>query len=107
MTDSTPTDSPTSDTDSNKSFANFENPNYRKLYATLSVTAMMGCPRSDEDDSTVDMDTNNAEQRKLLADIASMRLRDSAAQDQGRHSLPPGWERHEDDNGPYFWHIPT
>ena len=96
-----PVDSPVSDTDSNKSFSNYENPNFRKLYATLSVTTMMGC---DPQDVPV---ANDPETDRSYPDIANLRL-ESRGRRRNRDTseLPEGWERHEDDNGPYYWHIP-
>ncbi|RWS29844.1 amyloid beta A4 precursor protein-binding family B member 2-like protein, partial [Leptotrombidium deliense] len=55
-----------------------------KLYATLSVTAMM---------------TNNGDVTKGLFEDGEEK-KDSI-------ELPEGWEKHEDDNGPYYWHIPS
>lgn len=73
------------DSDSEEeSFKDYENPNFRKLYATLSVKAMMGADTSDESDA--DETTN--------------------LRTHSESELPPCWEKHEDDNGPYYWHIP-
>lgn len=73
-----------SDSDEYEDSHSYENPNYRKLYAALSVKKMMG----NKEDGLAR--SNNIEDCEL---------------DEG--DLPPGWEKHEDDNGPYYWHIPT
>ncbi|RWS12529.1 amyloid beta A4 precursor protein-binding family B member 2-like protein [Dinothrombium tinctorium] len=80
--------SPGSESDSNRTFDNFENPNFRKLYATLSVTTMMGSADESLKHANGDGDEYGEEKK------------DS-------NELPDGWEKHEDDNGPYYWHIPS
>ncbi|XP_015789846.1 protein Fe65 homolog [Tetranychus urticae] len=75
-------------------FTDYENPNYRKLYATLSVTTMMGS----KVESNADNDTDDDEE--VEADETTRLTNDG-------ESLPEGWEKHEDDNGPYYWHIPS
>ncbi|CAG2112353.1 unnamed protein product [Medioppia subpectinata] len=65
----------------------FENPNYRKLYAALSITSMMGHNNQSVADHAVDHHLNGSV--------------------GGADELPLGWERHEDEDGPYFWHIPS
>lgn len=67
----------------------FENPNYRKLYAALSITSMMG---------------QNDHNQQMAETKHSVEDQSNATTD---HHLPIGWERHEDENGPYFWHIPS
>ena len=64
-------------------FTYFESPNFRKLYATLSVNSMMGSSFPNESIVTYDFE----EKTKL------------------KH-LPADWEKHEDDSGPYYWHVP-
>jgi len=68
----------------------FENPSYRKLYAALSITSMMG--QNNENNCL-----NNQAMEPLIDQQKS----------QSVDELPVGWERHEDENGPYFWHIPS
>ena len=80
-------DSADESTDASTEEHSFENPNYRKLYAALSITSMMG------------QNNKQMAENQLLID----------EQNNGSisHELPIGWERHEDENGPYFWHIPS
>ncbi|KPM02919.1 amyloid beta A4 precursor protein-binding family B member 2-like protein [Sarcoptes scabiei] len=65
-----------------KDSASYENPNFRKLYAKLSMNSMIAI---------------KLKHSNVIQSTASSELVD----------LPEGWERHEDELGPYFWHIPT
>lgn len=87
-----------SDADTSPSFENFENPNFRKLYATLSVTSMMGCNQQD-----VPVNMRNA---GVGAKCLGLQDVEDGQEKQDSNELPSGWEKHEDDNGPYYWHIP-
>lgn len=74
----------------------FENPNYRKLYAALSINSMMG--------------QNNEHNNQLTEDLINYSPNNQLIDNQNCESteeLPIGWERHEDESGPYFWHIPS
>lgn len=62
-----------------ESFKDYKNPDFRKLYATMSVKELK------DDSSDVDETTN------LITDPESI--------------LPSGWEKHKDENGAYYWHI--
>lgn len=84
------------DEETSAPFSDYENPNYRKLYATLSVTAMMGSKVESKADNDTDDDKEDEEDD---ADETTRLTNDG-------DSLPEGWEKHEDDNGPYYWHIP-
>ena len=76
----------------------FENPNYRKLYAALSMTAMMGEQMQDE----------FGEKLKLQNRDQNHQQKDNKNDENNcSDMLPDGWEKHEDDNGPYYWHIPS
>ncbi|KAI1287539.1 Amyloid-beta A4 precursor protein-binding family B member 1 [Halotydeus destructor] len=93
------------DTESAGSFNNYENPNFRKLYATLSVTTMMGCDPKEVQDGV----NSGGLGGKLYPDIGALDIGDDDQDGGGDHeeALPPGWELQEDDNGPYYWHIPS
>ena len=127
---------------------NYENPNYRKLYAKLSINQMMiggddhenneksinqteSNPFSyddddddDEDDSLDDEEEDdddeyedlssendeNVKQNLLTKEKEKEKSKDSNSNSNSQQQtfdLPDGWERHEDELGSYFWHIPT
>ncbi|XP_075584751.1 protein Fe65 homolog [Dermatophagoides farinae] len=120
----------------------YENPNYRKLYAKLSMNTMIGTNESssinnnhddnaemnpfsfgeDEDDDDDDDDSLANEEEEdddddEYEDLSSgdENVKQNLLQQQSNDSkksqtsidLPDGWERHEDELGSYFWHIPT
>ncbi len=76
--------------DMEESEHSFENPNYRKLYAALSINSMMG---------------ENNDHNKQSSD--NSQINDEQNNGSNDEELPMGWERHEDEMGPYFWHIPS
>lgn len=142
----------------------YENPNYRKLYAKISMEQMIGkelagnteeclamsetiikpdqsepidiadiskesnetdgsAPNDlefyyddeygdyyDDDDEEDDLsdgyfDYEAAEKQGLMTKVANKSSTSNG--EQSKMELPEGWERHEDELGPYFWHIPT
>lgn len=146
-----------------KDSASYENPNFRKLYAKLSMNSMIGntdpveseqqqqqnsiggdnqndnriyYEDSDDEDeenngddsldeefgSSYSSDENvcetllNADNSSIDPQLSSnsetaIKLKHSNVIQSTASSelvdLPEGWERHEDELGPYFWHIPT
>lgn len=100
-----PIDSSGSETDSNKSFENFENPNFRKIYATLSVNTMMGC-NNPQETSKLCEDVDGSGKQSMIDSSTGPKLAEYGEEKQDSSELPCGWEKHEDDNGPYYWHIP-
>ena len=141
----------------------YENPNYRKLYAKLSMDAMIGIgttannnhsekpqplsperragpmkdhsevrpdgpiPTADDpedlqffyDEYEEDDEEEDDEEDEYYEDdieysptaavgvVSSGDTKTKGEQAADSTELPDGWERHEDELGPYFWHIPT
>lgn len=134
---------------------NFENPNYRKLYAKISMDAMIGVQSADNGDEEAKQkpcddnesspmlptDTDNPSENDLEFfyddddddedeffdddddddddeyDLDYLKTHQNNSNEPKSdppvnkialdYELPDGWERHEDELGPYFWHIPT
>lgn len=123
----------------------YENPNYRKLYAKLSIDNMIGSKQtedngvnedtkllSNEDETSLSQQMSNndneCDDMQLFYDeyeeeddeedeyyedeLELMEEEEKVGSKQTSNitsttELPDGWERHEDELGPYFWHIPT
>ena len=63
--------------------------------------------------ATTDDDCGEIESDKLVESDKEKGDKSDGEQDEAEDSeepassLPPGWERHEDEQGPYYWHIKT
>lgn len=132
----------------NEDSGNFENPNYRKLYAKISMDTMIGGGKEDgecstetipmlpaaaaasskdfedqqnqleyfydvddddDDDEYYDEEDDEDDEYDLhyLRNQKEPKPEGSVNKIALDYELPDGWERHEDELGPYFWHIPT
>lgn len=119
--------------ENSKTKCSYENPNYRQLYAKLSMDAMIGIKNKNEPSNTEEDSNNNNEddcnydQYDYEDDSLDEEYEDIYDEEENvkenllKNSsdtkpkvvnnisldLPDGWERHEDELGSYFWHIPT
>jgi len=94
---------------------NFENPNFRKLKATLNVktTTISNEPiESDLNSESKDLIINDEETvKKLEEDLNLDQLNEKIKnlelkiRNKESNKLPKGWECYQDDQGFYYWHI--
>ncbi len=60
--------------------------------------------KSDGEQDTKEGVDDNEENSKLSSQVV---VRRSKKKKDGTEALPPGWERHEDNEGPYYWQVKT
>lgn len=91
---------------------NFENPNFRKLKATLNIKTTS--VNNDDIKTKLNNAVNDEAVKKLEEDINLSKLNEQIKnlekkinQKCDAKNLPKNWEKYQDDKGLYYWHVPT
>lgn len=99
--------------DSDEEEVNYENPNFRKLKATLNVkTTLNQTNKVDLKTDLKDVISSDESVKKLEEDLNVVQLNEKIKsleqkiKNQESNKLPKNWECYQDDKGAYFWHIP-